>query len=193
MPIKMRFAFLAIFMLLVVPAISSTARATAQPGKLTRDVVFGDFKTYKDPKNLFTVDLPANWDVKDKSDSDEINLSINDPSENAAVSIHVWTQDKPLPGGPSAYLSNYLKTTVATLTNYTQGEPKVQKDGSTGIYFKWDENSKEVGMVKMWGDSFIEQKGNVVGLIIFLIPEEQYTLKKDQAYHLINSFHIVPQ
>ncbi len=192
MSLRIRVIFVSVFMMLLVPVAGSTAQVYAQP-QVTRDVIFGEFQAYKDPKRLFNVELPSNWTVKDKSGDDEIILSVADPTENAAVSIHVWTQSKPLTGGADAYLSNYLKETVSTLTNYNQGEAKVQKDGSTAIYFKWDENSKEFGTVKMWGDAFIEQRGSVVGLIVFLIPEEQYKKKQDEAYRLINSFHLIPQ
>jgi hypothetical protein len=44
----------------------------------------------------------------------------------------------------------------------------------------------------MWGDAFIEERGGLVGLIVFLIPEEQYKRKEDVAYRLINSFHLTP-
>jgi serine/threonine-protein kinase len=175
----------------LMPAMRSMGQANTDD-QVTKDVIFGEFKAYDDPRKLFSVELPSNWEIKDHSDKDEINLGINDPSDNAAVSIHVWNQDKPLEGGTAQYLANYLKQTVASLTNYNQGEAKVQKDGSTGIYFKWDESLKNGKTAKMWGDAFLEQRGNVVGMIIFLIPEEQYNQKKDQAYHLINSFHIRP-
>jgi serine/threonine-protein kinase len=172
-------------------ALATCASAQTPSAEKTNDVVFGDPKTYSDVRKWFTVDLPSNWTIKDKSDPDELNLGISDPTENAAVSIHVWKQGTPLPGGPAKYLSDYLKQTVAKLDNYEQGDPRVQKDGSTAIYFKWDENSK-VGVVRMWGDAFIEERGGLVGLIVFLIPEEQYKRKEDVAYRLINSFHITP-
>jgi hypothetical protein len=192
MQFKLPGVLVSILLTLLVPAVSSSARDTAQ-GQVTRDVVFGEFQTYKDPKKLFTVELPQNWTIKDTSHTDEIILSVADPADNAVVSIHVWTQDKPLTGGAAAYLSNYLKDAVSTLNNYSQGDPKVQKDGSVGIYFKWDEPLKDLGPVKMWGDAFIEQRGSVVGMIVFLIPEEQYKKKEDSTSRLINSFHIIPQ
>jgi hypothetical protein len=168
----------------------AVAGVSAQAQK-TRDVVFGKFEPYNHSSNLFLLQLPANWSVKDSSRNGEVILSIADPSENAGVSVHVWQQDKPLVGGPAQYLKNYLNDSLGTLTNFTQGEPRVQKDGSTGIYFKWDEAMKSE-TVKMWGDAFIEQRGNVVGMIVLLLPEEQYQQKKEAAYRLVNSFGLKP-
>lgn len=183
--IKQRFLVLAIALI----AVCGASQAFSQ--EQTKDVVFGPFKAYNHRSGWFTMDLPTNWSIKDASKNNEVILSISDPSVNAALSVHVWEQSTPLEGGPAKYLKDYLNQTLSSFKNFSQGEPKIQKDGSTGIYFKWDEPISS-GTVRMWGDAFIEQRGGLVGMVVFLIPEEQYQKKKDQAYRLVNSFGLTP-
>jgi hypothetical protein len=44
----------------------------------------------------------------------------------------------------------------------------------------------------LYGDSFIEQRGNLVGLIALIITREQYDKKQQSAYRVVNSFRVTP-
>ena len=177
---------------LVLLALVLTAAATAWPQGAdlkTKEVIFGKFKTYVHPDKSFSMEIPENWSIDDSSKPNEAIVKSADPNTNAALVIHVWKQEGELPGGATEYLKDYLRGTVSTLPNYSQGEPKVQKDGSVGIYFKYDQTVK-TGTFDMWGDAFIERKGNMVGMVFLIMPHEQYKLKMTPAYKLVNSFKL---
>ncbi len=166
------------------------AQPAPSPDLKSKEVIFGPLKTYTHPSKTFSVDLPDNWSVEDASTATEHIVKVADPNVNAVVVLHAWKQSGELPGGQTEFLKNFLHDTIAMLTNYTQGEPKVQKDGSVGIYFKYDQTVKE-GTFNMWGDAFIQREGDIVGLMVFVIPKEQYELKQASAYKLINSFRLL--
>lgn len=155
----------------------------------SKEVVFGAFKTYVHPTKTFSIDLPNNWSIEDSSTATETIVKSADPNTNAVVVLHVWRKSGELPGGSTQFLKNFLSATLASLPNYTEGEPKVQKDGSVGIYFKYDQ-TVDAGTFSMWGDGFIQREGDLVGMLFFLIPNEQYKLKMTSAYKLINSFKL---
>ena len=165
------------------------AKPAPSPALKSKEVVFGAFKTYIHPTKTFSIDLPNNWSIDDSSTATETIVKSADPNTNAVVVIHVWKQPGALAGGSTQFLRIFLATTVATLPNYTEGVPKVQKDGSVGIYFKYDQ-TVDAGTFNMWGDAFIQREGNLVGMLFFLIPNEQYKLKMTSAYGLINSFKL---
>lgn len=164
---------------------------TAGNALTTKEVVFGNFKPYVHPDKSFSIDLPENWSIDNSSTATEGIVKVTDPSTNAALVIHVWKQAGELKGGSTEFLKAFLKRTAATLPKYTEGEPKVQKDGSVGIYFKYEQTTS-AGVFNMWGDSFIQRDGELVGMLFFIIPKEQYDLKTKSAYRLINSFKLDP-
>jgi PsbP-like protein len=180
---------------LLLAATAAMAQNTGAPVKAddlkSKEVIFGTFKKYVPPDQSFSIDLPENWKIDDGSTASETIIKSSDPNVNAALVVHVWKQNGELPGGATQFLKDFLKDTVSTLSNYTQGEPKVQKDGSVGIYFKYDQTVKS-GTFNMWGDAFIQREGDMVGMLFFIIPHEQYQLKMTSAYKLINSFKLGP-
>ena len=155
-------------------------------------VIFGDFKTYTHPNKYFSIDVPSNWTITDKSTPEESVVLVMDPSENAVVVIRASKRATQMTQAEETkYLTDFLNDKLSTFANFSQGEPKIQKNGSIGVYFKYDQAVKGVTFL-MWGDAFVDQKAGVLGSLFFIIPNEQYELKSKPAYQMINSFKVNP-
>jgi hypothetical protein len=157
----------------------------------TQDVVFGPVRTYTHKSGWFSVGAPGNWNVTDNSGGGEVIVSIIDPTENGVVVVRVY---QPSRGYTQAELGEMLKgflsERMGTFDGFTMGDLKSQKDGSLGLYFKY--NSVVAGnSYKMYGDAFIEQHNGLIGLITLIMPTEQYEAKQKAAYAMVNSFRVI--
>lgn len=163
---------------------------TAPPSKQeTLDIVFGAFKTYRHPSGWFSMSVPENWTITEKSVEDEYIISIMDPTENAAFVGRVWSsQDTMTADVLEDILTVFLNDSLGDFKNFTLGDP-IQKSGKVGITFKYDSvvDGKSYPMI---GESFIEQNGRIFGLTNFILPKDQYDKKKDAVNKMINSIKI---
>jgi hypothetical protein len=156
----------------------------------TQDIVFGTPRTYQHKSGWFSLEAPGNWNVTDKSDEGEVIVSIIDPTENGVVVVRVY---QPSRGYTQAELGDLLKTFLSdrmgTFDGFTTGELKSQRDGSLGLYFKYN---SVIGTTsyKMYGDAFIEQHNGLIGLVTLIMPQEQYEVKQKAAYAMVNSFRV---
>jgi hypothetical protein len=184
---KNLFAVLAVLCLTVAGAVLPQRVAAQQQ---TQDVVFGPVSTYNHKSGWFSLARPGNWNVTDNSDAGEVIVSIIDPTENGVVVVRVY---RPGRGYSQAelgeMLKGFLRERMGTFDGFTMGDSKSQKDGSLGLYFKY--NSLVAGVsYKMYGDAFIEQHNGLIGLITLIMPQEQYDAKQKDAYALLNSFRV---
>lgn len=176
---------------------SETPVATQTPSPeislATKEIVFGDPKSYTHPNGWFSVSLPGNWDVSNKSQGNEAMISVMDPTHNAVLIVRAWTgESQKSQDDLTKMLHDFLNRAMSTFPKFTMGEPKIQKDGSVGLYFKF-EQELEGKLFPMYGDSFIEQHGKLVGLTFLVMPKEQYDRKQDSAYKVVNSLRLNPQ
>lgn len=158
----------------------------------TQEVVFGAFKSYTHSSGWFSMSVPGNWTINDKSVENELIISLADPTGNAVFIVRVWLrQSRMTEDEMTSLLRKFLTDRMSDFQNFSMGDPKTQKDGSIGMYFKYDAvvNMKAY---PMYGDTFIEQKGRMVGLSSFIMPKDQYDKKKDDTYKMINSVRINP-
>lgn len=156
----------------------------------TQEVVFGSPQTYNHKSGWFSLNIPANWKVTDKSDESEVIVSIADPTENGIVVVRVYQPSRGYAQSElGGVLKSFLSERLATFDGFTMGELKSQRDGSTGLYFKYNSIVEGVSH-KMFGDAFIEQHNGLVGVLALIMPQEQYETKQKAAYAMVNSFRV---
>jgi|RhiMetdeSRZDD1v2_1073273.scaffolds.fasta_scaffold1045128_1 hypothetical protein len=156
----------------------------------TKEVVFGTPRKFEHKSGWFSLVVPDNWTITDKSTEEEVIVSIVDPAQNAVLIVRVY---RPTRGYMQSELGDMLKAflndRMSSFDGFMTGEVKSQRDGSLGLYFKY--NSIVDGKsYRMYGDTFIEQHNGLVGLVALIMPEEQYELKRSAAYEMVNSFHV---
>lgn len=184
---KSLFPILAILCLTVAGAVLPQHVAAQK----TQDVVFGPVSTYKHKSGWFSLARPGNWNVTDVSGAGEVVVSIIDPTENGVVVVRVY---EPSRGYTQAELGEtlraFLRERLSSFDGFTMGDSRSQKDGSLGLYFKY--NSLVAGVsYKMYGDAFIEQHNGLIGLITLIMPQDQYDAKQKDAYAMVNSFRVI--
>jgi hypothetical protein len=170
--------------------VSSVAPAYLAGAQKTQEIVFGPSRNYNHKSGWFSLSIPSNWNVTDKSAEGEVIVSVLDPSENGVLVIRVY---QPSRGYTQAALGDLLKSflneRMGSFDDFSTGELKSQRDGSLGLYFKY--NSVVEGVTyKMYGDAFIEQHNGLVGVLTLIMPQDQYEVKQKAAYEIVNSFRV---
>lgn len=180
------FAVLAVLCLTVVAAVLPACVAAQQ----TKDVVFGPISTYTHKSGWFSLARPGNWNVTDVSDAGEVVVSIIDPTENGVVVVRVYEPGRGYTQPElGEILKAFLRERLGSIDGFTLGDSRSQKDGSMGLYFRY--NSMVEGVTyKMYGDAFIEQRNGLVGLITLIMPQDQYDAKQKDASAMMNSFRV---
>jgi hypothetical protein len=156
----------------------------------TQEIVFGPFRNYDHKSGWFSLAIPGNWNVNDKSDQKEVIVSIVDPTENAVVVVRVYQPERSYTSSElGEILKAFLKERMGSFDGFTMAELKPQRDGILGFQFKY--NSLVEGTnYKMNGDTFIEQYNGRIGLVTMVIPQDQYEAKQKSANELMNSFRL---
>lgn len=173
--------------------VCGSTRGASVAAQSTQDVVFGPARDYVHKSGWFSVSTPQNWKVTDSSADGEVIVLVMDPTENGVLVVRVF---EPKKGYTQAelgdYLTRFLNAQLGTFDGFTMGALKSQKDGSLGLYFKYNSvigNAK----YKMYGDAFIEQHNGLIGFLTLIMPEDQYVAKQKNAYNIVNSFRITRQ
>src|SRR5687767_11710331 len=168
---KILFAILAFLCLTVAGAVLPQRVAAQQK---TQEVVFGPVSTYNHKSGWFSLARPGNWNVTDVSAVGEVVVSIIDPTENGVVVVRVYESSR---GYTQAELGEMLKAflrqRLGKFDDFTIGDSRSQKDGSLGLYFRYNSLVEGVSY-KMYGDAFIEQRNGLIGLITLIMPQDQY-------------------
>jgi hypothetical protein len=169
--------------------LSTPAEFSAYTQK-TREIIFEPSRNYDHKSGWFSIAVPGNWNVTDKSLEGEVIVSIADPTENGIVVVRVNQSIKRYtPSELGEMLKAFLNERMAGFDGFTMGELKSQRNGSLGLYFNY--NSLVEGTnYKMHGDAFIEQHNGRIGVVTLLMPQDQYEAKQKSAYELMNSFRL---
>ena len=174
-----------------VTTTAGTAATTATTGTGEISAVeFGTLKTYAHASGVFSIDIPENWKLKDNSKPDEILHLWTDPTGNGAVVVDIvesgstYTADE-----LTTALTKFLTTTFGSEPDFTAGEPKTQGDGSVRVTWGYTVKMNSTS-VKLFGGSFIEQRGNKISILTTIVPDAQIETIKDKINEIINSYKI---
>jgi serine/threonine-protein kinase len=149
-----------------------------------------DLKTYQGNANLFSVDVPTNWTIKDNSKPGEAVLSWTDPAQNAMVIVDVFEKEDKLPQAQlSSLLEKFLTGLFKDQPNFKL-TPNNEPDG--GVKFVWGYTAKaDNGMnIDLTGNSFIKQQANKISILTVAYPKEQTDRLKAKIDSIINSFKV---
>jgi serine/threonine-protein kinase len=187
---KLSAVFAATLFLIFLGGSTAETRPSDAVQQKTQEIVFGSVRTYDHKSGWFSLTIPGNWTVSDKSGEGEVIVSIIDPTENGVIVVRVY---QPSRGYTQAALGDLLKgflnERMGSFDGFSMGEAKSQRDGSLGLYFKY--NSVVEGVTyKMYGDAFIEQHNGLIGVLTMIMPQEQYEAKQKSAYEVVNSFRV---
>lgn len=158
--------------------------------KKTNEILFAAPRVYNHKSGWFSLSLPGNWSVADKSDESEVIVSLADPTENGILVVRIYRSGKVYTEPElAALLKAFLNERLGTFDGFSMGEQQSQRAGSLSLYFKYDSVVEGVAY-KMNGDAFMEQRNGLLAVLTLIIPQDQYEQKKKAAYEMVNSFRL---
>lgn len=177
----------------VNPQVAINPDAPATVGAL-QEVQIGELQNYSHPSGVFSIDLPANWQLSDSSSADQIIQIWTDPTGNAFVSVNIFESESQAGSEELAtFLDDYLRETFGDQERFLIEAPVTLDDGSVLIVWGY-EAATPVGNVRanLTGNSFIEQRGTKISILTLLLPQAQFDALIDQTNAIINSYRINP-
>jgi hypothetical protein len=160
------------------------------PQLSTTEIIIGKLAPYSHKSELFTVSFPDNWTIKDNSSPDEVILVVSDPNVNGVVVLHCYSAADLTPADLSASLKSFIHDHMGTMDEFTMNDPTPLKNGNFHVVFRFTQTVKDQD-IRMYGEAFIQQHNGYVGLSIFFLPQEQYSMKSKAIYEITDSFHVI--
>ena len=156
------------------PDTSAGSEILVPPTTKTKEIVINNLETYTYKNSLFSIDIPPEWTLNDKSDSDQTIVFWQDSTKNALFQINIFvTNGTKTKQEKTEILERFVNKFAAGKTNYTMEDPVVLSDGTVRIIWSNDYsvNGKNV---KFTGNSFIQQYGEKISIYSFFVPDEQF-------------------
>src|SRR5262245_54101634 len=148
------------------PKPEPTAKPTAEPEPTAdtstklQEVEMANFSTYTHDRELFSIDIPKSWMLKDNSKPTEAIVTWTDPAENAFIQVDIFEQEaKQSKDELAKFLKDYLQQTFGSQADFAQEEAK---ESGPSMLIIWSYTGEASGGVKaeLLGNSFIKQVGN---------------------------------
>jgi hypothetical protein len=156
----------------------------------TQEIVFAAFKPFTSDSGWCSINLPSNWKITEKTLDDERVISVMDPTENAVVVIRAWTNETQIPMEEKAsLLKGFLNDAMSGFRGFAMTEAKQGSDSGIATSFEYDSEINNI-VYRMYGNSYIYQKGNVVAILSLIIPKEQFDKKKESVAKIVKSLKL---
>lgn len=165
-----------------------TAAAASDPKLL--DVEIAKLDSYTHGNDLFTIDVPANWTLKDNSKPTEAIATWTDPNENAFMVVDIFEREEQQTKAELVtFLKEYLDKTFGTQQDFVQED--AQESGPSQLIV-WTYTGEGTGGVKaeLLANSFIKQKDNKVSLFTFVVPSDQFDRLQPNLDSILGSYTI---
>src|SRR5215212_6527640 len=180
------------------PTAEPTAEPTTEPeptaattsGTQLLDVEIASLNPYTHGNDLFTIDVPANWKLKDNSKPTEAIATWTDPNENAFMVVDIFEREqKQTKEDLITFLQNYLDKTFGAQKDFVRED--AQESGPSQLIV-WTYTGEGTGGVKaeLLANSFIKQKDNKVSLFTFVVPSDQFDRLQPDLDSILGSYTI---
>ena len=178
------------------PTASSPAASPSLPASTSRAFDFkpvriSGLENYTHGSQVFSLDVPVGWTLKDTSKSGEVIITWTDPTRNGALVADVFDIDyNPTQDELTELLETFLEDTFSDEPEFFLEEPSPQEDGS--VLLVWGYTGTATGNIKipLLGNSFIERRGDRVAILSFVVPAEQFKDLQDSLNKIINTYQI---
>lgn len=159
---------------------------------LTVPVDLADPRPYRHETGIFTLDVPESWAVNDKSTDEQIFVGFADPSNNAQMIVQIFEAEGMDEAQLTESLKEYVKSVFGTEEKFEFEEPVPQPDGSVLLVWSSEQKLTTGKTATFTGNSFIEQREDLLSIITLAVPTEQFPALKPGINALLNSYKIDP-
>ncbi len=152
-----------------------------------------DLEAYEHPSQAFSMEVPQGWTLKDNSKSEEIIMVWSDPTGNGEMVADLFdVGKKPTQSELTDILETFLKETFSNQSDFFIEKARPQKDGSVLLIWGYTGTATGNIKVKLLGNSFIENSGQRVALLSYIVPSEQFQELEAPLNEMINTFKFDP-
>jgi hypothetical protein len=172
------------------PKPTAAPEPTADASLKLREVEMKNLSTYTHDRELFTVDIPKAWTLKNNSKPNEAIVTWTDPAENAFIQVDIFEQEQKQSKDELAqFLKDYLERTFSSQADFQQEDAK---ESGPSMLIIWSYTGEGTGGIKaqLLGNSFIKQVGNKVSLLTLVVPDEQFDKLQDSLNQVLDSYKI---
>ncbi len=175
------------------PSTDSSSPSTSSTGRTFdfQPVRINSLTSYTHPQQVFSLQVPAGWKLKDTSKSGEVIINWTDPTRNGALVADIFDVDyDPTQDDLTTLLETFLEDTFSDEPDFFLEEPNPQKDGS--VLLVWGYTGTATGNIKipLLGNSFIERQGDRIAILTFVVPSEQFKDLEGSLNKIINTYQI---
>ncbi|MCA0352331.1 MAG: hypothetical protein LCH85_10080 [Chloroflexi bacterium] len=159
------------------------------PGNSTAFIQIKGLKTYTNPTQAFSIDVPDDWQMRDSVDAGNNLLFWVDPAEQAFIQLLVVDDSQNLIGDQAEFLNDFISQIVGQSSEFNIDQPVLQADGNTYVSYSFiDEQS----LLAMSGDGYVRRDGNYISIIQILVPLEQFEALQPDLLRIVQSYKIDP-
>jgi hypothetical protein len=186
------------------PTAEPTSEPTAEPTAImlseptaesadpaTRPIDMDSPQTYTYKTGIFSIDIPESWASEDRSSPTEVLVRFTDETENGVVLVDLLeSQETQTEEQLSKLLTDYLDREYTKQKNYSHDDPKPQSDGSVIVVWGYDVETTNGETARLLGNTFIEQRDNIVSVLTLALPSEQFDKLRSSVDDVLNSYKI---
>ncbi|MGL4618226.1 protein kinase domain-containing protein [Chroococcidiopsis sp.] len=171
-----------------------------QPGSttssLSEQVKIGRLKTYTYNTNLFSIDVPEDWQRRDRSTTGEAIVSWYAPTNNAAIVVDVFTREAFQQKGQisqerlNRFLARAAQQQYRANPDFQLAAPEAVSDGWLQVHWSYAVTNLQGKKSKMLGYGFVKQDDDKISYIHFIVPETQYPQLRSQLGKITSSYSV---
>jgi len=174
-------------------AVSSQPESTTNLG---RQVKIGQLKTYTYSTNLFSINVPENWQRRDRSTTGEAIVSWYDPTNNAAIVVDVFAREafqqkgQISPERLSRFLARVAQQQYRANPDFQLAATEAVRSGWLQIHWSYSVTNQQGKKGRMLGYGFVRQDDDKISYIHFIVPEAQYPQLRSQLGKITTSYSV---
>jgi serine/threonine-protein kinase len=157
------------------PVASSSPGTTAPVSYNFEPVAIANLQTYTHKNDLFAIDVPQGWTAQDSSTSEEVVIDWLDKTRNGLIKVDIfssttnYTQEE-----LGKLLQQVIESKFKSESNFKIESPVNLSGGKVRVSWKYSGTADNGVKVALQGNSFMEQKGDKIFLLLDVVPEAQY-------------------
>ena len=155
-------------------------------------VVIDRLETFEHPTGLFSIDVPAGWNVE--KDVNETNLLYlwTDAAENALIILNITETQEALTQDDLAERATAFVNLFSNEKDFSMDPPEKLRSG--GVQIIWSYTAQASGGVEasLLANTFIYRDVDKVSLLTFGIPKDQLDQLKNPLNAILQSYVIDP-
>jgi len=161
-------------------------------------IKIGQLKAYTYSTNLFSINIPQNWQRRDRSTTGEAIVSWYDPTNNAAIVVDVFSREAFQQTGQisqerlSRFLAKAAQQQYRSNPDFQLDSTEVSNSGWQQINWSYTVTNQQSEEGRMLGYGYVRQDNDKISYIHFIVPEAQYPQLRSQISKITNSYSINP-